>query len=257
MEHLITALQRARNATNPPSEAQANPAEIPPAAQVQYTRTRVIETNQAVLQRNRVINPSMDSRVFDAYRVLRTNILHRMRENNWTTLGVTSPTRNCGKTLTAVNLAISIAMDVNQTVLLVDLDLRHPSVHTHFGIVPETGLSDYVQARATINEILFNPSIERLVVLPGNKPVLNSSETISAPRMVQLFAELKNRYHDRVIIFDLPPLLVSDDALAFRPYTDAILLVVEDNKTKINDMASAREMLKNTNLVGTLLNKAG
>lgn len=256
MDHLITALQRAKGTANQ-ATATSPAGTAHTAGPFNYTTTRVVATDPAHLQRKRVINAATANQVFDSYRLLRTNILQRMREKNWTTLGVTSPTLNCGKTLTAINLAISIAMEVNQTVLLVDLDLRHPSIHRYFGIQPDVGLSDYIQSQANINDILFNPSIERMVVLPGKNPILNSSETLSSPRMVQLFTELKNRYRDRFIIFDLPPLLLSDDTLAFSPYTDAFLLVVEDNKTQINDIARAREMLKGANIVGSVLNKSG
>jgi len=257
MEHLISALQRAKSTSTPDAYTTMPPSDSEVGGPSTYTRTRVIKTDPALLHAKRIINPLMDSSIYAAYRLLRTNVLQRMREKNWTTLGITSPAGNSGKSLTAINLAISIAMEVNQTVLLVDLDLRNPSIHDYFGYQPAQGLSDYIQSQCNLNEILFNPSVERLVALPGRLPILNSSETLSAPRMVQLFTELKNRYQDRVIIFDLPPLLSSDDALAFSPYVDAFLMVIEDNKTQVNDIARARDMLKQSNVIGSVLNKSG
>lgn len=256
MEHLINALQRAKSKPVYNEYTTASPTGRQESGSNTYTHTRVIKTESALLHANRLINPLMDSNIYTAYRLLRTNVLQRMREKNWTTLGVTSPSIKSGKSLTAINLAISIALEVNQTVLLVDLDLRNPSVHQYFGYQPEQGLSDYIHSQCNLNEILINPSVERLVVLPGRESILNSSETLSAPRMVQLFSELKNRYQDRVIIFDLPPLLSSDDALVFSPYVDTFLMVIEDNKTQVNDLARAKDMLKQSNVLGTVLNKS-
>jgi len=208
-----------------------------------------------LVEDKRVISGLGAGPVTDAYRILRTRVLQRMRQNDWRSLAVTSVSPNEGKTLTAVNLAISLAMEVNQTILLVDFDLRRPHIHTYFNYVPDKGLSDYITADVPLSEILFNPSIERLVVLPGNVPLLNSSEMLSSPKMVQLMDELKTQYPSRLVIFDLPPLLSTDDALAVSPYVDAILLVVEEGVTQRDDLARAREMLQEVNVIGTVLNK--
>ena len=104
--------------------------------------------------------------------------------------------------------------------------------------------------------MLFNPSIERLVVLPGRETMLNSSEALSAPTMVHLVEELKNRYPSRLVIFDLPPILSSDDALAFSPYIDAVLLVIEEGKTSSDELAQSLEILQPVNIIGTVLNKS-
>jgi capsular exopolysaccharide synthesis family protein len=179
-----------------------------------------------------------------------------MNTNNWNSLAVTSPATGSGKTLTSINLAISLAREVNRTVLLVDFDLRCPSVHEYFGYKPEYGLSDYLYNDIPIDKILFSPSIDRLAVLPGRESIHNSSETLRSPKMEQLVADLKGRYADRLVLFDLPPMLALDDALAFKPYTDAMLLVAEDGATKKDDLQKSIEMLKGTPLLGTVLNKS-
>ena len=104
--------------------------------------------------------------------------------------------------------------------------------------------------------MLFNPGIERLVVLPAGRPTPNSSELLSSPKMAALVNELKSRYPSRIIVFDLPPMLSTDDALAFSPYVDAALLVVEDGGTTKDELVRAVEMLGDTALLGTVLNKA-
>lgn len=223
---------------------------------VRYTMTKVVEVPPATLLENRVIAALPEHKFKDAYRMLRTRVLQTMRNNGWTSVAVTGPASGCGKTLTAINLAISLAMEVTHTVLLVDLDLRKPTVHKYFGYEPDLGLSDYLTSDVPLHKLLFSPGIDRLVVLPGRSALPNSAEMLRSPRMVSLVNELKTRYPDRLIVFDLPPILAADDALAFSPYTDCFLMVAESGGTKKEDLQKAFEILKNTPLVGTVLNKS-
>ena len=179
-----------------------------------------------------------------------------MKDNHWNTLAITSPGTGEGKTLTSVNLAISLAREVNHTVLLVDLDLRRPSVSSCFGYAPEYGLNDYLEYNISLSEILINPEIERLVILPGREATFNSSELLSSPKMVELVDELKTRYPTRIVIFDMPPMLIADDVLVFTPYVDAFLLVIEEGKTKENELLRSVDLLKQSNVIGTVLNKS-
>ncbi|MGB5474191.1 MAG: exopolysaccharide biosynthesis protein, partial [Gammaproteobacteria bacterium] len=154
-------------------------------------------------------------------------------------------------------LAISIAREVDHTVLLVDANLQQPDLLEHFGLPQRKGLSDYLTEDVPITELLFKPGIlNRLVVLPGGRPLANSSEMLSSPRMGQLVAEMKSRYPGRIVIFDLPPLLTSSDTLAFAPHVDAALLVVEEGVTQKDELQQAVDLLSVTNIVGTVLNKA-
>jgi len=258
MERIKKALDRAREerqSARPSAESRPSSSVPESGERIRYTQTRVIAVPPEVFKDKRATAGLDAGPVTDAYRILRTRVLQRMRQNDWRSLAVTSVGPNEGKTLTAVNLAISLAMEVNQTILLVDFDLRRPDIHTYFNYVPDKGLSDYITGDVPLSEILFNPSIERLVVLPGNVPLLNSSEMLSSPKMVQLVDELKTQYPSRLVIFDLPPLLSTDDALAVSPYVDAILLVVEEGVTQTEDLERAREMLQEVNVIGTVLNK--
>lgn len=261
MDRIKKALEKARQEREGAGEQDAQPAprveaHSQPTDGIHYTKTRVVDTRPTVLKNNRVITGIGPGPVADAYRILRTKVLHRMRQNNWNALAVTSPGAGEGKTLTAVNLAISLAMEVNHTVLLVDLDLRRPMVASCFGYRPDKGISDYILSGTSVQEIMFNPSIERLVVLPGHKSFVNSSEMLSAPQVVKLVEELKSRYPERLIIFDLPPVLSTDDALAFAPYVDAVLLVAEEGKTQTDELEKSVEALSDTPILGAVLNKA-
>ena len=224
--------------------------------QIQYTQTKTIDVSRGFLREKRIVSGFEQGVFTDAYKILCTQVLQKMREIGWNALAVTSPGEGEGKTLTAINLAISMAMEVNQTVLLVDANLRHPSVHQYFGMKGEVGLSDYLTAGKPLEEMLVHPGIGHFVILPGGKPLLNSSEMLGSQKMAVLVQELKQRYPSRIVLFDLPPLLSAADALAFAPYVDAALLVVEEGKTKNEDIVRAANLLNSTTLIGTVLNKS-
>ncbi len=228
----------------------------PPPNPIEYTETRVVPLDEEHMETHRIIAGSVEDERVEAYRQLRTQVLHTLSENNWNTLAITSPLNNAGKTLTSVNLAISLAQEVNHSVLLVDVDLSHPDVHKTMGIEVELGLIDVLEGRATIAETLINPELQRLVVLPCRPTEEYSSEQLTSPAMANLLQELRTRYSSRIIIFDLPPLLRNDDALKFTPFTDATLMVVEAGSTTPEQLERATHLMKNANLIGTILNKA-
>jgi len=228
---------------------------IPP---ILYTRTRSLTVPLSLLRQRRVMAAYDKGSFVDAIKILRTQIMHRLRENNWNVLGVTSPGHGEGKTLTAVNLAVSLAMETTQTVLLVDANLRNPSVHEVFGLKDCPGLADYLLDDQPLEDLLVNPGIRRFVLLPGGRAISNSTENLTSPKMLALVEELKDRYPSRIIIFDLPALLHTADALAFSPYMDALLLVVEEGKTTVKEVQHALSLVKSTcPVLGTVLNKAG
>jgi protein-tyrosine kinase len=221
------------------------------------SQTQTISVDEAVLRENRIVTGLEPGPFTDANNLLRTQVLQRFKENNWNVLAITSPGEGEGKTLTAINLAISIAREVDYTVLLVDANLRHPWMLEQLGLAHRKGLSDYLTDDAPIAELLIKPSrVEHLVILPGGRPLINSAEMLNSPKMAQLVKDMKSRYHSRIIIFDLPPVLSSADALAFSPYVDAALLVVEEGTTQKHEIEHAVELLSSTNIIGTVLNKA-
>jgi exopolysaccharide/PEP-CTERM locus tyrosine autokinase len=225
-------------------------------AGIVYTRTRTVPVSEEVLRRNRVIRSQDRGPAVDAYRVLSTQVLQRLRENRWNAIAMVSAGFREGKTLTAVNLAISLSREVGHTVLLVDADLRRPGVHRYFGVASEPGLSEHLLDGVPLEDILFNPGIEGLVVLPGGRPLQTSSELLGSQKMQALVQELKRRYPSRVVLFDLPPVLSAADALAFSPHVDATIMVVEEGRTSAEDVLRAAEMLESTNLIGTVLNNS-
>lgn len=226
--------------------------------EISYTVTRTVAVDQEVMRRNRLITGGgeVEAAVAEGYKLLRTHILQSTNAEGKNTLMITGPQRGEGKTLTAINLAISIAQEVNQTVLLVDADLRSPSVHKYFGIRSGKGLVDHLTAGVPVSEMLINPQgVPKLLILPGGRPTVQAPELINSPLMKDLVQELKHYYHNRYVLFDLPPLLTYTDALAFAPLMDGIILVVEAGKTPREDIVRCQEMLKNFNFLGFVLNK--
>ena len=260
MDRIKKALDKNRNRKRhslvQPAPLQSVTREHHPFEGIEYTQTRHIDVAQAVLSENRLIAGNRTDPRATAFSMLRTQVLRAMRDSGWTSIAVTGPSSGIGKSLVAANLAISISREVNQTVLLVDVDLRRPSLHKYFDFEPDCGLLDYLRGDAELKDLFINPAFKRLVLLPGRGSTNESSELLSSPRMVNLVKDLKNRYQSRIIIYDLPPLLNLDDAMVFLPNVDSSLLVVENGKNKQSEVHDSMRLLESTNLIGTVLNKA-
>jgi capsular exopolysaccharide synthesis family protein len=223
--------------------------------EIRYTSTRQVAVDMDRLRRNRLIVAGSDETVGEAYKLLRTHILHGTKREGRNTLMFTGPLPNEGKTLTTINLAITISQKVGQTVLLVDGDLRNPSVHRYLDLPSGPGLADFLTSGYPIADALVHPEgLANLVVLPGGKSSAQSVELLSSPLMVDLVRELKHFYPDRYVLFDLPPLLYADP-LAFAPLVDGIILVVEAGKTPREEIIRAQGLLKEFPVLGVVLNK--
>ncbi|MDY6839513.1 MAG: polysaccharide biosynthesis tyrosine autokinase [Thermodesulfobacteriota bacterium] len=232
------------------------PEAAPQGLVITYSQTEIVHVSESTLKKNKIISLFHGKARADQLKILCAQVLDRMKQLGGNSLLVTSPDPGVGKTLTAINLAVSISQEVHYTVLLVDADLRAPSVHNCFGLDGERGLSDYLLNKAELPDLLVNPGIEDLVILPGGKPLPNSAELLGASRTESMVREMKARYPERFIIFDSPAVLPCADALVFSRLIDGILLVVEAEKTPEKDLKQAMELLKERNIIGTVLNKA-
>jgi non-specific protein-tyrosine kinase len=177
------------------------------------------------------------------------------QQKDWNTVMVTSASPNEGKTVTAVNLAATFAREYNHTVLLVDADLRMQMVHRYLGYDSSLGLLDYLEDKASMNDIITWPGIEKFTIISGNRVVDDSSELIGSPRMQTLMDELKNRYDDRYVIFDVPPILDMADALTFAPLVDCIIIVVGAGTTIKQNLKEALALLPQDKIAGFVLNR--
>ena len=237
--------------------ATAAPETIPLPNVITYTQTRVYEPRPSVLESKRIISPMRSDPAASAFRMLRTQVLQRLDERGWRSLAVLSANANDGKTTMAINLAINLASDNRHTVLLVDCDLRRPGIAESLDIQPDFGLDDILCGRARIDQCLYHPDgFDRLVILPARASLPNSSEALSSTRGRDFVAELRARYPERIMLFDLPPILAADDATAFLPMVECGLVVVAERQTVREDLLRCMEMTRNTPIVGTVLNRS-
>jgi Mrp family chromosome partitioning ATPase len=205
----------------------------------------------------RIVLPHERSPAAAAYRMLRTQVLQKARSHELRTIGIVSAADGEGKTLTAVNLALSLAAEPNQTVLLVDLDLRHPGIARLLELPAEHGLEDYLSGQGQIAGCFWRiEGIERLSILAAVLPLAGSSELLAGQRVKVLLHHLKSRYRDRLVLIDLPPALLSDDVMTLAPSLDAMLIVGREGLTRREDLTRLREILGSARLVGTVLNCA-
>jgi protein-tyrosine kinase len=220
------------------------------------SRSRIAVLDEAGLKKNRLVGGTRSDPSAEAFKVLRTKVLKALRKHKLRTLAITSPRYGDGKTTIAVNLALSLALDVNQTVCLVDLDLRSPRINEYLGLHASCGLDGYLLHDVPLSDCLIRPSVERLVILPVANAVEDSAETIGLPKMAALTLELKTRYPDRIVIYDMPPLLDQADTIAFLKDVDGVLLVVREGVTHAEDVRGALHLLADSAVIGTVLNGA-
>jgi len=219
-------------------------------------QTKVINYAEAAVVRNKIITPYFDNFELNSQlKLLRTKILQETQERDERTILVTSTLPGEGKTFLAVNLAITFAREVDQTVLLVDVHLQHASVIRVFGIEQEQGLTDYLLHDVPLSELLVRPGIEKLTLLPAGFPVEHSAELLRSQKMRQLIQEMKGRYADRYIFFDAPPVLTSVDTIVLSDYVDKVLFVIGSGQVTPAQLSEALGRLDKEKLLGTIINK--
>ena len=221
------------------------------------TKTKKVKLDETALRKNLILLSDVSAEYSHAYKVLRTRVWQLLKENGWNSIAVTSCRADEGKSVAAINLSISLAMvKANHSVLLVDMNLMQPSIHKKLGMEVEYGIGNFLLDGVPLDQILVNPGLSRFIILPGHKALPHSSEVLSSARMERLVREFKTRYPSRIVIYDLPPILSTDDVLVFSQYVDGILLVIEEGKSSYDDIKRAVTMLKGTNILGTILNKS-
>lgn len=223
-----------------------------------YSQSKYIKLNPELILANRCIAYLTHTPETEAYRVLRTRIMQLIKEkgNAGNTILVTSALPGEGKTLTAINLAFTFARDFMHTVLLVDADLRRQSIHEHLGCAKGRGLVDYLVDGCPISDLICWPGVEKMALISGGRPVTESAELLASPRMKELVSDLKGRYPERFIIFDSSPILTGADVQAFVPLVDYVLLVVQAEKTSMEDVNHALQFLPQEKILGFVLNRA-
>jgi protein-tyrosine kinase len=219
-------------------------------------RIKNLPLKAAHLESMRIVSHNkhdMRARSFD---MLRTQVLQSMDANGWQVVAITSPTAGCGKTVTACNLALSIARLSERSVLLVDLDMRKPKIADYLGIRRQNGMLSVLQGRQNLFDALVQVGIEReqLLVLPGEQTNA-SSEWMASPTLPTLLDTIKREFRSRTVILDLPPMWAGDDVLSILPHLQSILLVAEAGCTSVSEIKECTKQLKPTPVVRLVVNK--
>jgi non-specific protein-tyrosine kinase len=204
---------------------------------------------------NRYVCIDQKTPEIEFYKVLRTRIQQATRVSGHNAVMITSPLAGEGKTTTAINLSMTFAKAYNQTVLLIDGDLRRQHIHSRLGIDSKRGLVDFLVGEAPLKDYILWPGIQKMTLISGGSTIQNSAELLGSKRMKALVKEMKNRYSDRYVIFDTPPVLQGADALTLAPLMDAIVLVVQEGKTGMRNIKKALSMLPHEKLLGVVINQ--
>ncbi len=220
-----------------------------------YSQSKAAILNANWVCDHRGVGLVQDAPELDAYKVLRTQIQQRCVKKGWRTIMITSAVPGEGKTLTAINLAFTFAKAFNQTVLLIDGNLKNQTVHKYLGLPGDVGIIDYLTDDRQLKDLMIWPGVDKMTVISGGKAVHDSSELLGSPKMQALVVELKQRYADRYVVFDVPAVLGGAETMTFAPLVDGIVMVAEANKTALSQIKRALEMLPAEKLLGFVLNK--
>jgi exopolysaccharide/PEP-CTERM locus tyrosine autokinase len=225
----------------PVTAKQSAPKEqpAPQVAQPQAAPIKRIELNlEAIAASGLLVPHAMRSQLADEFRVIkRPLIANAMGKsgvpiNNGNLIMVTSALPGEGKSFTAINLAISIAMELDNTVMLVDADVARPSVLNMLGLPPAPGLLDVVAKNSVdISSVLMRTNIEKLSILPSGTQHPRATELLASDAMVRLLDDMASRYSDRIIIFDSPPLLLTTESRVIATHMGQVIMVVNAGNT--------------------------
>jgi len=213
-----------------------------------------IASEDVVLDSKLVSYFAPTSMASEQFRRLRTYIIRPGMENSPKTILVTSSMAGEGKSLVSINLAITIATELHSHALIVDCDLRNPTLSRWFGFQEVRGLSDYLTGEASLQDLLVKTSLDKLSILPGGAFQDNPAELIGSNKMKSLVADLKARYADRYIILDSSPLLATTEPSVLNEMVDGILLVIKSGDTPRESIQQALKLLDKKKIIGVVLN---
>jgi len=266
MDNIRQALERVRS---PLTERNGGPSPLGPSAQTRPAVGAPVAVAPPVglqeillaathLEANRVIAHDETDPRTRSFDMLRTQVLQSMDQKGWRVLGITSPTPGCGKTVTATNLAFSIARQPERSVLLVDLDLQKPQVAATLGVNRGAGIVAVLEGRSVLSSAVFQAraGASHILALPAESSAVDSSAWMTSRTLSTTLQDLKRDYRSQTIIVDLPPMLAGDDVIAVLPQLDCLLLVAAVGKSKVSEIEECNRHLRSTEVLRLVLNKA-
>jgi len=263
MERIQAAIQKAKERRGEPpapglapaGAARGGRAAPGRAAGPAWAELEAFEPDPRLLAKNRIVTFADVDPAHVTFDMMRTKILRAMRQNGWTALGVSSPTSDCGKTTTTVNLAFSLAHQADVRTVLVDLDLRRPAVARQLGLTRPQSMASVLQGTRDVAENFVRYG-DNLAIGTNAATMRSSAELLLAAGTAQGVAAIKAAFLPDVILYDLPPVLSSDDVMAFVPHLDCVLLVAAAELTRLDEVDKCeRELAEQTNVLGVVLNK--
>jgi Mrp family chromosome partitioning ATPase len=266
VDHISKALEKAqterksvRNWVSPQAPAAQSQNQAP--SPIDIDAARPVELDPEHLREHFVLSDvtADDPVITDVYRLLRTRVLQAMRGRGWHRLGITSAGPKAGKTLNAINLAIAIAREGSYNVLLVDADVRRPSIAHTLGLDVQYGMVDYLTGEASLDQVVVRPAnFPNLTIIPGqlDDAARATPEALGSDRVLDLLDAGTRKDVRNIVIVDLPPVLVGDDVLALAPRLDGLLLVVSEGVTDLEQLERAVGLLKDFPILGTVLNNS-
>ncbi|WP_434052573.1 MAG: CpsD/CapB family tyrosine-protein kinase [Roseibium sp.] len=270
MEHIKSALKKAgvtdgeglEPAIAPPRSEKAFPLPVRKVETDESSNTpakkplRQVNIDLKHLERKRIVSKSMDDPNHIAFNLLRTRVRQAMADNKWKSLAITSPTPACGKTMVTLNLAFSLSRNPGLKTVVVDLDLRRPSIAPTLNIEPDRSIAQFLLGRADDPRDCFVQADPNLFLGLNSGHTPASSELLQSPKMLDLFNFVEKELSPEVILFDLPPMKSSDDALGFLPRVDTSLLVVASGTTTTKEVDECEIQISELDkLLGIVLNK--
>lgn len=253
---------RARDQEDQGATSPKAPPE-PPAPGRSWPQLASIPVDAGHLERNLIITATRHDPAHGAFDVLRTRLVNTLAEHGWTRVAITSPTRDCGKTFTAVNLAISLSRYETHRTILMDLDMRNPSVATVLGVDDPGSMGDFLQGRTGVTDLFRRVGRNALNIGTNLAVAMNdrvepyAAEVLRGPETKRALARMVDELDPDIVLFDLPPALAFDDVIAFKDQFDGILMIVGGGQTKPDEVHEAmRRLGEDVPLLGVVLNQA-
>lgn len=237
-------------------------AEVHQELDVSQNKKLTIDT-ESLLERGYLIDSGERKSIKEEFRQIKRKLLNNAfgsaskMLNNGNLIMISSSKPNEGKTFVSINLALSIALEQDKTVLLIDADVLRPSVSRELGVEKADGLIEcLLDENKDLGEVIYDTNINKLKLIPAGEPHHLSNELLASEKMAALAQELAERYPDRVVIFDCPPLIGVTETLVLANLMGQALLVVEESKTSLASIQQATEHLNEDLALGIVVNKA-
>lgn len=257
MDHSKISLQNAKSLPIfKPRGEQATPLCLRPDDETLWDDLPALATDPQLFARNRIVAANPSNLAYTAFDKMRTRVLRLLRQNNWTSVAITSPTPGCGKTFVSLNLAFSLAKQPDCRTLLVDLDLKRPQIGKTLEMTPSTGMEDFLKGKISLHDTFVRCG-GNLAIAANREPVQFSAELLQSPETANALREMRQRMRPDVLLFDMPPMIPTDDVIAFLPNVDCVILVAAVGISTLSEVDECEaELAAHTNVLGVVLNKS-